>query len=471
MTKRRIKSLVASRDPKRILKGIIEADEGTSIRIICALGMNDNFSCGRGLLLYERPGASELAKMAYTATGTLAGPFRCNACGFSVNLGLEYLEDRLDKGELGSPPAEGEPGYIGLKIAEDRLAFLEGRVTFDSMPFQDLCALFEETKESDASNQILLALARTGNATALPIIIGALEYEYDINYADIEGVRAALQAFPDGARHLQAMIQRKQEDVSRPCRALELLRELDKVDARKLPGTTSPSRVQKARDTLWTRVRRSLRGSSKLARDLFEGISENKAQRVQSALRGGADPNTVYELGRAGLPYVSGAEEGESALMCSLRLQCSIGVVKEFLDSNADPNFYDEKCAITPLHLAARHRDARIIDVLIERGADVTVADWNGKTPLHWASGLGGSKDSVVHLLAGGANPDARDKKGQTPLHEAADWYEDTSKVIEALIEGGADRESVDEFGLTPARWVSSLGEDNVVQAKKALLE
>lgn len=59
-----------------------------------------------------------------------------------------------------------------------------------------------------------------------------------------------------------------------------------------------------------------------------------------------------------------------------------------------------------------------IADMLISKGADVNVTTFCGSTPLHWAV-MFGRKDVVETLLSHGANPKAKDKDGITPIQWA----------------------------------------------------
>jgi cytohesin len=55
----------------------------------------------------------------------------------------------------------------------------------------------------------------------------------------------------------------------------------------------------------------------------------------------------------------------------------------------------------TPLHVAAMRGHARIVEVLLARGADPTMRDNDGWTPLHWA--MSGGYTDVTKLLRGRA--------------------------------------------------------------------
>jgi len=123
------------------------------------------------------------------------------------------------------------------------------------------------------------------------------------------------------------------------------------------------------------------------------------------------------------------------------------------------------------LHGAAFHGHSRLVQFLLERGADVNLPfPETGETPLHSALCKANrpAYDHVVRiLLAAGADPrrkttpsvpteafmrDCR-TKGETPLHRAAAFGSEAS--IQMLLDAGASREDKDMNGETPLSWAS----------------
>lgn len=60
--------------------------------------------------------------------------------------------------------------------------------------------------------------------------------------------------------------------------------------------------------------------------------------------------------------------------------------IKKFIEYGVDVN--ESKNGVTPLMLAARFNNAEIAKLLIERGADISVKDQNGRTALQLAEAI-----------------------------------------------------------------------------------
>jgi len=103
---------------------------------------------------------------------------------------------------------------------------------------------------------------------------------------------------------------------------------------------------------------------------------------------------------------------------------------------------------MTPLHLAAQYDLTTIIDLLLNRNADIAAQNILGAKPLHMAA-LRGSVATVALLLNRGASINVEDNHRGTPLHCAA-IYPGTADVISLLINAGASPGAKDNDGYTP---------------------
>lgn len=159
----------------------------------------------------------------------------------------------------------------------------------------------------------------------------------------------------------------------------------------------------------------------------------------------------------------------------------------------------------TPLHLAVIAGDAQLVAVLLANGADVNAKDMEGHSVLHWATGSAltlpllytctrvytyirlscylilsvcGEAECVRLVLAAGAQPSAPDLRGGSPLHYAAQCCGGATvtaelavpkriglKILQTLIEFGADVNARDEDGRQPILWAASAGSVEAVLA------
>ena len=99
------------------------------------------------------------------------------------------------------------------------------------------------------------------------------------------------------------------------------------------------------------------------------------------------------------------------------------------LNEGRSVNAKDPQEGNTPLYLAVLFGRTEIVKVLLEKGADVAIANRDGNTALHVASFLA-NIEHVDLLLNSGASTRARNAQGETPVDVvASDW----SAQLEAL--------------------------------------
>lgn len=91
-----------------------------------------------------------------------------------------------------------------------------------------------------------------------------------------------------------------------------------------------------------------------------------------------------------------------------------------------------------------------LVETLIDAGAKVDALDNDGNTPLHSATNRGWYDVDVVRCLVGkNADVNRCNLSGQTPLHNAC-GHQGTIKVVEFLLQTGADTCTTDDGGNTP---------------------
>lgn len=116
----------------------------------------------------------------------------------------------------------------------------------------------------------------------------------------------------------------------------------------------------------------------------------------------------------------------------------------------------DFTCADESYLLSAARSGCRVlVDILIERGVDLTVRSATGACALHYAVNRG--HVDVVHvLLDHGANVDAKDRYDWTPLHHAVRG--DRVEIARMLLAHGANTELRGHRGRTPLQMAAQLG-------------
>ncbi len=125
---------------------------------------------------------------------------------------------------------------------------------------------------------------------------------------------------------------------------------------------------------------------------------------------------TSPSFNNAASPYT----EGDIARLTDLVRYSTKEAVSAFIIEKGDAVAHvRDKDGKTMIQHATETGRTGVIDVLIQRGANVDAPDNNGMTPLMSAS-LRGFTKMVQFLIEQGANIDAQDKKGLTPLMHAA---------------------------------------------------
>jgi len=135
--------------------------------------------------------------------------------------------------------------------------------------------------------------------------------------------------------------------------------------------------------------------------------------------------------------------------------------IRSLIQKKADVNVAEGDGA-TALHWAAYRDDLEIADLLLKAGAKVNAANDLGATPL-WAASQNGSASMVKRLLDAGANPNLALLAGETPVMVAArGGY---AAVVELLLAKGANPNGHGTRGQTALMWAASQKHPEAVKA------
>lgn len=187
--------------------------------------------------------------------------------------------------------------------------------------------------------------------------------------------------------------------------------------------------------------------TSPTAPQLFHAIKSGDAQRVKQILA--AAPQLVN---------VQDAQNGDTPLITAVR-HCNPRIVQILLDRGAD--VHQNRSSLTALHVASLNGCHVVIPLLVKRGASVNERTLSGLTPLHLA---GGCPACVATLLSLGADPLARTNDGALPIHFAASVQEPSSLKLLLQAGDGANARDADGFtplmaAVTPAVWLPTAKE------------
>ena len=128
--------------------------------------------------------------------------------------------------------------------------------------------------------------------------------------------------------------------------------------------------------------------------------------------------------------------------------------VKNLLEKKFDANDRNELYK-TPLHLACKSLSPKVIELLLENGADVDAQDSTRMTALHHLLLISGRLTDKIEkvtecmhlLIKNKADVNVSDHAGCTPLHLAAMRAEES--WVDTLIEGGADMSAKNNEGVS----------------------
>lgn len=173
--------------------------------------------------------------------------------------------------------------------------------------------------------------------------------------------------------------------------------------------------------------------------------------------RKGQAPSITQGLIKRGLPFNPNAASAFG--LTPLRMAVALGNVAAaawLLEQGADINLTLPKDGRTPLTDAVFRNRSEVVQLLLDKGADVAIADNDGNTALLYAI-KSGNAALVKSLLDHGANVGDRDRYyRRNALHWAA--IKGHPDMVRLLLERGADAMATDSLGRTPLTYARQYG-------------
>jgi ankyrin repeat protein/acetyl esterase/lipase len=182
--------------------------------------------------------------------------------------------------------------------------------------------------------------------------------------------------------------------------------------------------------------------------ELHHAARTGDVESVRKLIEGGAEVDANDRWDRTPISYAIEMQEDQK-------------LVQALIDSGADLNSED-KNGDTLLHHAARNGNKNMIDLFISKGLDVNAKNKYGLTPLYYAT-TDRSVPAIDLLVKKRADVNAKAQDGITPLHYAA--WGGNPDAIDALISAGADVNAKNDSGFAPLHSAAEGGKTDVIEA------
>ena len=136
-------------------------------------------------------------------------------------------------------------------------------------------------------------------------------------------------------------------------------------------------------------------------------------------------------------------------------------VINILLEKGADLEYTDDQ-GRTALMYAVSHNQKQTASLLLQKGANVNAVNKEGRSPIFFAAWNGNQTITIEWLLDNGASIDQKDALGETLLHRAC--ASGKLQVVKYLLERGAEKDPRCDGEITPL--LKAIGRNHISTAK-----
>jgi ankyrin repeat protein len=175
---------------------------------------------------------------------------------------------------------------------------------------------------------------------------------------------------------------------------------------------------------------------------------------LHEAINRNADPSIVEMLISCGAIVDVQNAIGETPLDIAIHSNKDPSIVHLLLEKSTDASRWPT------LYYAVDHGDAILLQLLLDKGADINVRNFSKQTPLHSAI-YKGNKEIVEILLQNRADITGKDFWGDTPLHLAVRG--NSKEIVKLLLNNGAEVNIQNNEGKNPLDYAREYGDQKLV--------
>jgi ankyrin repeat protein len=196
------------------------------------------------------------------------------------------------------------------------------------------------------------------------------------------------------------------------------------------------------------KTNRAYKSESKIVKKLHEAIDNGDYGAVYKCLSDRADPNALLKTSKL-FPIHRALNQAEAALGCEDQIASRdlLSIVTALVLAGADVKCVDAERQTPLIRVVKAEMGDVLVSLMLEFGAQVNATDKEQNTALHYAAMRNASAEMrniqvVRTLLAFGADQSVKNLRGRTPLYKAVMW-EHVGRATE-LLDYGADLEVPD---------------------------